>query len=236
MLSSVPLTSASKPWPSGRAALCTTVAQGCSGSLGVNRSCPAVKATGLWTVASEIARGKGASRATNNLSPLPGLAALAPVMGSYALSGVAVLLGAGLVSLLAVRRWVPAGLAAALVLDDPGEGALLDVEPEGLLGVVEGAARGRRPRLEVGVGGADHEVSVAEGIGLGRGPGVVALGLWGAGGALPAGEEDQARRREKGDETGAGGSLRPPHGRRSPVSPVRFRASCSSRRARSMSC
>lgn len=45
----------------------------------------------------------------------PGLAALAPVMGSYALSGVAVLLGAGLVSLLAVRRWVPAGLAAALV-------------------------------------------------------------------------------------------------------------------------
>jgi len=42
------------------------------------------KATGLWTVASEIARGKGASRATNNLSPLPGLAALA---------GVAVVLG-----------------------------------------------------------------------------------------------------------------------------------------------
>ncbi|MXO70867.1 apolipoprotein N-acyltransferase [Alteraurantiacibacter buctensis] len=45
----------------------------------------------------------------------PGLAALVPVMGTYALSGLAVLLGAGLVLLLAQRRWLPAGLAAALV-------------------------------------------------------------------------------------------------------------------------
>jgi apolipoprotein N-acyltransferase len=45
----------------------------------------------------------------------PGLAALAPFMGSYALSGVAVLLGAGLVLLLARRRWWRAGAAAALM-------------------------------------------------------------------------------------------------------------------------
>ncbi len=45
----------------------------------------------------------------------PGLAALAPLMGSYALSGVAVLLGAGLVLLLTQRRWWRAGLAAVLM-------------------------------------------------------------------------------------------------------------------------
>ncbi len=45
----------------------------------------------------------------------PGLAALAPWMGTYALSGLAVLLGAGLVALLLSRRWLPAGAAAVLV-------------------------------------------------------------------------------------------------------------------------
>ncbi|MEO5707859.1 MAG: apolipoprotein N-acyltransferase [Alteraurantiacibacter sp.] len=46
----------------------------------------------------------------------PGLAALAPLMGSYALSGVVVLIGAGLVMLLGQRRWLQAGLGALLVL------------------------------------------------------------------------------------------------------------------------
>jgi apolipoprotein N-acyltransferase len=45
----------------------------------------------------------------------PGLAALAPWFGTYALSGLAVLIGAGVVLALAERRWVPAGLAAVLV-------------------------------------------------------------------------------------------------------------------------
>lgn len=45
----------------------------------------------------------------------PGLAALAPVMGTYALSGLAVLLACGLVALLVQRRWVAAGVAAALI-------------------------------------------------------------------------------------------------------------------------
>jgi apolipoprotein N-acyltransferase len=45
----------------------------------------------------------------------PGLAALAPWLGTYALSGVAVLIGCGIVAALSERRWVPAVLAAALV-------------------------------------------------------------------------------------------------------------------------
>jgi apolipoprotein N-acyltransferase len=45
----------------------------------------------------------------------PGLAALAPWLGTYALSGVAVLIGCGLVLALSQRRWLPAALAAALV-------------------------------------------------------------------------------------------------------------------------
>lgn len=45
----------------------------------------------------------------------PGLAALAPWLGTYALSGVAVLIGGGLVFALVQRRWMPAVLAAALV-------------------------------------------------------------------------------------------------------------------------
>jgi apolipoprotein N-acyltransferase len=45
----------------------------------------------------------------------PGLAALAPWMGTYALSGLAVLVGCGLVRALVARRWVP-GLAAAALL------------------------------------------------------------------------------------------------------------------------
>ena len=46
----------------------------------------------------------------------PGLAALAPWMGSYALSGLAVLLSAGLALLLAERRWIAAALASTLLL------------------------------------------------------------------------------------------------------------------------
>ena len=45
----------------------------------------------------------------------PGLAALAPWMGTYALSGLAVLLASGLAMQLAARRWLPAGLAALLL-------------------------------------------------------------------------------------------------------------------------
>jgi apolipoprotein N-acyltransferase len=45
----------------------------------------------------------------------PGLAALAPWMGTYALSGLAVLLGGGVVLALRERRWVPAALAAVLL-------------------------------------------------------------------------------------------------------------------------
>ncbi|HSG55071.1 MAG TPA: hypothetical protein VLA45_06415, partial [Paracoccaceae bacterium] len=45
----------------------------------------------------------------------PGLAALAPWMGTYALSGLAVLLSAGWVALLLDRRWL-AGLASGLLL------------------------------------------------------------------------------------------------------------------------
>jgi len=45
----------------------------------------------------------------------PGLAALAPWFGTYALSGVAVLVGGGVVLALTERRWLPAGLAVALV-------------------------------------------------------------------------------------------------------------------------
>lgn len=46
----------------------------------------------------------------------PGLAALAPWLGTYALSGLAVLVGGALVLALARRRWLPAGIAAALVV------------------------------------------------------------------------------------------------------------------------
>jgi apolipoprotein N-acyltransferase len=57
----------------------------------------------------------------------PGLAALAPWLGTYALSGLAVLIGGGLVIALAERRWLAAALAAALVtlgmLLPAGEGA-----------------------------------------------------------------------------------------------------------------
>ena len=45
----------------------------------------------------------------------PGIAAVAPWTGTYALSGVAVLVGCGLVWALAARRWLPAALAAVLL-------------------------------------------------------------------------------------------------------------------------
>ena len=45
----------------------------------------------------------------------PGLAALSPWMGTYALSGLAVLLGGGLALLLAERRWWPSLAVAALL-------------------------------------------------------------------------------------------------------------------------
>lgn len=45
----------------------------------------------------------------------PGLAALAPWLGTYALSGVAVLIAVGLVAALAQRRWVPAALVSILL-------------------------------------------------------------------------------------------------------------------------
>jgi apolipoprotein N-acyltransferase len=46
----------------------------------------------------------------------PGLAALLPWLGTYALSGLAVLLGCGLVLALRERRWLAAGIAAALLV------------------------------------------------------------------------------------------------------------------------
>ncbi len=46
----------------------------------------------------------------------PGLAALSPIMGTYALSGVAVLLGAALILLVAERRWRVGGLVAILIM------------------------------------------------------------------------------------------------------------------------
>lgn len=46
----------------------------------------------------------------------PGLAAIAPVMGTYALSGLAMLLGAALILLLRERRFVPLGLVSALLV------------------------------------------------------------------------------------------------------------------------
>jgi apolipoprotein N-acyltransferase len=45
----------------------------------------------------------------------PGLAALAPWLGTYALSGVAVLLGGGVVLAMRERRWPAAAIAAALL-------------------------------------------------------------------------------------------------------------------------
>jgi apolipoprotein N-acyltransferase len=45
----------------------------------------------------------------------PGLAALAPWFGTYALSGLAVLVGGGLVLALRDRRWLAAGAAAVLL-------------------------------------------------------------------------------------------------------------------------
>lgn len=74
------------------------------------------------------------------LGPLdrPGLAALAPLTGSYALSGIVVLIGAGLVLLLGERRWLQAGVGALLVLVGmmwpapaamPGRVALTLVQP-----------------------------------------------------------------------------------------------------------
>lgn len=45
----------------------------------------------------------------------PGIAALAPWMGTYALSGLAVLLGAGLVRIFVDRRWIAGALASALL-------------------------------------------------------------------------------------------------------------------------
>lgn len=46
----------------------------------------------------------------------PGLAALAPMTGTYALSGIAVLLAGGFALLLAKRRWLTAGAATALMV------------------------------------------------------------------------------------------------------------------------
>ncbi len=61
----------------------------------------------------------------------PGLAALAPWTGTYALSGLAVVLSAGLVAALLQRRFVAAGVAALLVtagmllpVDEGAEGTL----------------------------------------------------------------------------------------------------------------
>lgn len=76
---------------------------------------------GCWIVTEWLRSWVFTGYAWNPLSMLllgpmdrPGLAALAPVMGSYALSGVAVLLGAGLVLLLLRQRWLPAVLACGL--------------------------------------------------------------------------------------------------------------------------
>ena len=61
----------------------------------------------------------------------PGLAALAPWLGTYALSGLAVLIGGGLVLALRERRWLAAGAATLLLVAGmylpPGEGARGDL-------------------------------------------------------------------------------------------------------------
>jgi apolipoprotein N-acyltransferase len=46
----------------------------------------------------------------------PGMAALSPWLGTYALSGLAVLIGGGLVLAILERRWLAGGAAAALVV------------------------------------------------------------------------------------------------------------------------
>lgn len=77
---------------------------------------------GLWTIA-EWLRGWVFTGYPWNpfgivlLGPFdrPGLAAVAPWMGTYALSGLAVLVACGLVWVLAARRWVPAALAGILL-------------------------------------------------------------------------------------------------------------------------
>ena len=77
---------------------------------------------GLWTV-SEWLRGWVFTGYPWNpfgivlLGPFdrPGLAAVAPWTGTYALSGLAVLIGCGLAWALVARRWIPAGLAAILL-------------------------------------------------------------------------------------------------------------------------
>lgn len=69
----------------------------------------------------------------------PGLAALSPIMGTYALSGVAVLLGAAVVLLAAERRWRVGVLVSALItagmywpapVQDEGGTSLTVVQPQ----------------------------------------------------------------------------------------------------------
>lgn len=78
---------------------------------------------GCWVVAEWLRSWVFTGYAWNPLSMVllgpmdrPGLAALAPLMGSYALSGVAILIGGGLVFLLHERRWLQAGLGALMVV------------------------------------------------------------------------------------------------------------------------
>lgn len=69
----------------------------------------------------------------------PGLAALSPVLGTYALSGLAMLLGAALVLLLRERRPLPLGLVVVLLLagmywpaseDEPGTLRVTIAQPD----------------------------------------------------------------------------------------------------------
>jgi len=99
-----------------------------------NRVAPPLAFAALWTI-SEWLRGWVFTGYPWNpfgivlLGPFeqPGFAALAPWMGTYALSGLAVLIGCGLAWTLAARRWIPAALAALLLAGGmyipAGEGA-----------------------------------------------------------------------------------------------------------------
>ena len=83
----------------------------------------ALLAAGAWTVSEWLRSWVFTGYAWDPLGLVllgpfdrPGLAALLPWLGTYALSGLVVLLGAGLWHLLSARRWLHAGIAAALLV------------------------------------------------------------------------------------------------------------------------
>ena len=107
---------------------------------------------GCWIVAEWLRSWAFSGYAWNPLGAVllgpfdrPGLAALAPFMGSYALSGLAAALGAGVVALLGARRWVPALLVSALVV--AGMLAPAPAQREGTLAVTVVQPGIEQPRI-----------------------------------------------------------------------------------------